>query len=69
MILSFCTVLVQSDDTFVAWLKAVDPSHQEFISVFISWNTERRRPDTADARTHSAQPHELVSLTAGSDQW
>ena len=32
--------------TLVAWLKTVDPSHQELISVFISWNIERRRPDT-----------------------
>ena len=37
---------VESSCTYVAWLKAMDPSHQELISVFISWNTERRRPDT-----------------------
>ena len=37
---------VESSRTYVAWLTAVDPSHQELISVFISWNTERRRPDT-----------------------
>ena len=32
--------------TLVARLNAEDPRNQEWISVFISWNIERRRPDT-----------------------
>ena len=40
------TCVVDLTCTFVAWLKALDPSHQELISVFISWNIERRRLDT-----------------------
>ena len=40
---SLCTATVT---THPLWLKAVDPRHQESISVFILRQIERRRPDT-----------------------